>query len=147
MANKDTVSTSVSLTEENRRWLDDYTDNRSSFINDLIEDFRNFGNSTHNAVIHQQIVELEHKQEMHEDMANATDDILDDLRDNIHTEEDIWRETYEEAYNILHEKVALHPPDLDAEPDYQHALEYWAGELDMEPAELEGQIRDDLKTD
>lgn len=144
MAEKTNIN--ITLDEENKDWLDRNTDNRSGFINKLVSAAREQGGLRSEVHTQFKINELEIDAEAYRKKLEATEEIIKEMKASQTTADERWQQTYEQAFDILHEKIDIHPPELDIEPDYQQALEYWAEELDMEPEALEAQIRDDLET-
>lgn len=145
MSNSGKTSTSFNLTDENHEWLERQTDNRSAFLNDLLERARETG-LTSDLVLRHQITELELELEMHEKKADATRNLIEDLEENVESKERKKEDLYQEAYNHLHEYVSDHDPDEPRLYEFERYLKHYGQKLGLTMDELEAKIRDDLNT-
>lgn len=129
----DKVSTSVTLTTENREYLDREVNNRSAFINDLIEAHRNGKSDMEEAIARHRREQLLSELNRVESREEQIKDELEHIQMRISEEQERKAEQLEKAKDALAE--------VPKEPD-NPAIENWADKLDMTPRELLDTLED-----
>jgi DNA anti-recombination protein RmuC len=121
------VSTSISLTAENRDYLDREVNNRSGFINDLIDAHRE-GKSEMNEAI------ARFRREQLEQELNSVTRREDEIRNELETlNEQITQEQQRKQEKLEDAKEAIGGMDLAAD---NPAVKNWAEKVGMSPQEL-----------
>lgn len=118
---------SVSLSEENLAWLDANYNNRSGYINDLLDEAREGNGEIDTAIKQYQIEQLK------ADIAGAESRIetkrsrLESLQAEVESEKEQQERQLEKAKESL-DGTKLHPDNP--------AIEKWAGKVNLTPTEL-----------
>lgn len=121
------VSTSISLTAKNRDYLDREVNNRSGFINDLIDAHRE-GKSEMNEAI------ARFRREQLEQELNSVTRREDEIRNELETlNEQITQEQQRKQEKLEDAKEAIGGMNLTAD---NPAVKNWAEKVDMNPEEL-----------
>jgi DNA anti-recombination protein RmuC len=121
------VSTSISLTAENRDYLDREVNNRSGFINDLIDAHRE-GKSEMNEAI------ARFRREQLEQELNSVTRREDEIRNELETlNEQITQEQQRKQEKLEDAKEAIGGMNLAAD---NPAVKNWAAKVGMNPEEL-----------
>lgn len=123
----DKTSTSVSLTAENREYLDREVNNRSAFINDLIQAHRQGKSDIDEAIARYRQEQLESELRKVESRRRELEDELDVIQKQVTAEQERKQELLEEAREALE--------DTPRDPD-NPAIQNWADDLDVTPDEL-----------
>mgnify|MGYP002761169883 CR=1 FL=1 len=123
----DKVRTSVSLTEENKRYLDTETNNRSAFINDLIDAHRRGTSDMNDIVARFRKEQLESERRSAEKTLNRVESELESLEERLDKQEAEKERTLQKARENL-DGVARDPENP--------AIVNWATKLDMTPEQL-----------
>lgn len=121
------VPTSVTLTQENLAYLDREVNNRSGFINDLIEAHRTGSSDMEEAIARHRREQLESELRTVELREETIRDELEHVREIITVEEERVESTLEEARETL--------ADAPRDPE-NPAIKQWAKKVNMRPAEL-----------
>lgn len=121
------VSTSISLTVENREYLDREVNNRSGFINDLIDAHREGKSEMDEAIARFRREQLESELNTVKRRKEEIADELEYLNEQITQEQERKQERLEEA------KEALGGQSLGVD---NAAVKNWAEKVDMTPEEL-----------
>lgn len=129
----DKVSTSVTLEPENREYLDREVNNRSAFINDLIEAHRKGKSEMEEAIARHRKQQLKSELRSVESREEQITNELEHINQKIASEEERKERLWKEAIDAL-EGVPMEPDNP--------AVQNWAGKLDMTPAELIEEIEE-----
>lgn len=130
----DKVSTSITLEAENREYLDREVNNRSAFINDLIEAHRQGKSDIDEAIARYRRQQLQSELNTVESRKEEIENELDLINKQVQKEEARKQEMLAEAKHKL--------SDIPHSPD-NPAVENWAEKLDMTPEELIEELGDD----
>lgn len=129
----DKVRKTFSLDAQNADYLDRETNNKSGFINDLIEAHRQGASEVETAVARHREEQLQSELRQVKSRENSIKSQLETVQKRLSTEEERREEKMEEARNAL-ETV---PMEVD-----NPAVENWARKLKMTPAELIEEVED-----
>lgn len=123
----DKVSTSVNLTGKNREYLDREVNNRSAFINDLIEAHRQGKSDIDEAIARYRREQLEHELREVQSRKREIQNQLDVINQKVQKEEARKQEQLAEAKETL--------ADVPRDPE-NPAVENWADKIGITPEEL-----------
>jgi len=123
----DKVATSVTLAQKNREYLDREVNNRSAFINDLIEAHRTGKSDMEEAIARHRREQLESELRTVELRKDAIQDELEHVTEIITEENERIEGTLIDARETL--------ADAPRDPD-NPAIKRWAKKVNMRPAEL-----------
>ena len=122
MSSKERIT--VTLDPENAEWLDAECNNRSAFINDLLEDYRTGGRDMENAVAAFRLRQLEAQKTSLESQVESVESEINAVSEAMTTPEDRRQEVVEDAVNEL---------GIDPSVGYDHAAaENWAEKAGMD---------------
>jgi len=130
----DKVSTSITLEPKNREYLDREVNNRSAFINDLIEAHRQGKSEIDEAIARYRREQLQSELNTVESRKEQIENELEIINKQVQKEEARKQEMLAEAKQKL--------SDIPHSPD-NPAVENWADKLDMTPDELIQELGDD----
>lgn len=124
---------SVSLDEEAVEYLDKVSDNRSAFINGLLEDHRESKSVANEAVAEFRKKQLEQKKAAMESQLELFEDELEDIEETLQDSKQQVDAEIEEARLVLE--------DVPKDPS-NPGVKNWARKLGMTPQELLDEIED-----
>jgi predicted nucleic acid-binding Zn-ribbon protein len=125
--------TSVGLDPKNAEYLDQETNNKSRFINDLIEAHRHGTSEMEEVVIRYQREQLQSELRQIESRKESVESQLEIIDKRVTSKEQHREEQFAEAREVL--------ADVPADPE-NPAVENWASKLDMTPSELLEELAD-----
>jgi len=123
----DKVRTSVSLTEENKAYLDSETNNRSAFINDLIDAHRKGKSDMDEVIARYRREQLKAERRKAKNTVERVDSELETIDKQLEQKQAERESELDEARNVL--------ADVPNDPE-NPAIQNWAEDLDMTPEEL-----------
>lgn len=121
------VRTSVSLTQENKAYLDSETNNRSAFINDLIDAHRKGKSDMDEVVARYRREQLEAERRKAQNTVERVESELETIDKQLAEKQAEKEDALDEAREVL--------ADVPKEPE-NPAIQNWADDLDMTPEEL-----------
>jgi len=123
----DKVRTSVSLTEENKAYLDSETNNRSAFINDLIDAHRKGKSDMDEVIARYRREQLKAERRKAKNTVERVDSELETIDKQLEQKQAERESELDEARDVL--------TDVPNDPE-NPAIQNWAEDLDMTPEEL-----------
>jgi len=123
----DKVRTSVSLTEENKAYLDSETNNRSAFINDLIDAHRKGKSDMDEVIARYRREQLKAERRKAKNTVERVDAELETIDKQLEQKQAERESELDEARDVL--------TDVPNDPE-NPAIQNWAEDLDMTPEEL-----------
>jgi len=123
----DKVRTSVSLTEENKAYLDSETNNRSAFINDLIDAHRKGKSDMDEVIARYRREQLKAERRKAKNTVERVDSELETIDKQLEQKQAERESELDEARDVL--------ADVPNDPE-NPAIQNWAEDLDMTPEEL-----------
>jgi len=123
----DKVRTSVSLTEENKAYLDSETNNRSAFINDLIDAHRKGKSDMDEVIARYRREQLKAERRKAKNTVERVDSELETIDKQLEQKQAERESELDEARDVL--------TDVPNDPE-NPAIQNWADDLDMTPEEL-----------
>jgi len=121
------VRTSVSLTQENKAYLDSETNNRSAFINDLIDAHRKGKSDMDEVVARYRREQLEAERRKAQNTVERVESELETIDKQLAEKQAEKEDALDEAREVL--------ADVPKDPE-NPAIQNWADDLDMTPEEL-----------
>lgn len=123
----DKVRTSVSLTQENKAYLDSETNNRSAFINDLIDAHRKGKSDMDEVIARYRREQLKAERRKAKNTVERVDSELETIDKQLEQKQAERESELDEARDVL--------ADVPKDPE-NPAIQNWAEDLDMTPEEL-----------
>lgn len=128
------VRITVTVEPVNAEYLDRETNNRSAFINELIEAHRKGVDGTEDAVARYRKEQIESELQQVQSREETLRTQLESIENRLKTEQEHREEQLDEAAEVL--------ADVPADPE-NPAVKNWARKLSMKPEELLEAIADD----
>jgi hypothetical protein len=118
---------SLNLSVDNVEWLDRVCNNRSAEVDEILTAYRRGGGNVEAAIERMRRELLLEKKRSLEGQLDSVESELNDIDDNIKTQEQHRNQVVQEAFDTL--------GDVPTNPDDAH-IKHWAGKANMDPEEF-----------